>query len=128
MASELRKVLFARLNGALGDVPIYDHVPADAGKLYVSFGPASSLPDDDKVARGREITHQIDVWCETPSAVLVENLLEAIDAELLGAPIEVPGFAVWYVENSYSQILIEPDGIGRHGLQRWKFRIHPLTD
>lgn len=97
---------------------VYDNVPSDAQKPYISFGPSDYRPDDADCIRARTETLQVDCWTadhgkKRPCKILAD----AVKAALHEYEVELSGDNA-LVEMIVAQVRIldDPDGITTHGV------------
>jgi hypothetical protein len=127
---ELQKAIVARLNAdpavtAIVNGRVYDGVPANATRPYVSFGPFQLLPEHGDCLNGGEVFVTLDAWATGPSTVQVKQLGTAIAKALDLAPIVLDGpqrLVEMTIEQT--QYLRDPDGITAHGV----ITVHAFTE
>lgn len=113
----------AVLQGLLGasneDSKIYDHVPDEAVFPFVklSIKPMSDRGNHDW--EGVSIPYQIDVWYRAPGQgdLMVQQIQERIDFLLHNKDICIDGWSIIVHRRSTVNILDEPDGRTKHGIQ-----------
>jgi Protein of unknown function (DUF3168) len=118
---QLQKAIVARLKagatGALVAGRIYDAVPGNAAKPYVSFGPFQLLPEHGDCLDGGEAFVTLDGWAAGPDTVQVKSLGTAIAADLdraelaLDAPQRLVEMSI-----EQTQYTRDPDGITAHAV------------
>jgi hypothetical protein len=119
----LQKALVARLKAdaavnAIVAGRIYDGVPLNAPKPYISFGPFDVLPDLGDCLDGAQAVIQLDAWSlQNGSTVQVKQLGAAIAAALDEATFALDAPHV-LVDMTVEPIryLKEPDGLTAHGV------------
>src|SRR5262245_61331749 len=115
----LQKALVARLtadpgvNGIVGN-RVYDAVPTNPTKPYVSFGPFQLLPEHGDCLDGGETIIQVDGWANGPDSVEVKRLGAALALALDEASVTLDNNRLVSMEIEQSQYLREPDGITAH--------------
>ena len=119
---ELQKAIVAVLKAdaavnAIVGGRIYDGVPSNATKPYVSFGPFQLLPEHGDCLDGGEAILQLDGWATGPSTVQVKQLGTAIARALDEAPLvlDAPQRCV-EISIEQTQYLRDPDGITAHAV------------
>ena len=96
---------------------IYDAVPMNATKPYVSFGPFQLLAEEGDCIEGGEIIVQLDAWAVGPDTVEVKRLGSAVAMALDNAPLALDeNQRLVMLEIQNIQYLREPDGLTAHGV------------
>lgn len=128
----LQKALVARLKAdadvaALVNGRIYDSVPANATKPYLSFGPFQVLPERGDCLDGAEVVITLDGWAAGPDSVTVKRVGAAVAAALDEAAIalEAPQRLVEMLVEPISY-LRDPDGITGHAVITVRAMCEPL--
>jgi hypothetical protein len=126
----LQKAIVARLKADAGVNAIiagriYDAVPGNAVKPYVSFGPFQMLPEHGDCLDGGEAFVTLDGWAAGPDTVTVKQLGAAVAKALDLAPIVLDG-GQRLVEMSIeqTQYMRDPDGITAHAV----VTVHAYTE
>jgi hypothetical protein len=126
---ELQKAIVAALKAdpdvaAIIAGRIYDAVPGNATKPYLSFGPFQLLPEHGSCLDGGEAIITLDAWAAGPDTVEVKRLGTAVAAALDLAPIvlDAPQRLV-EISVEQTQYMRDPDGITAHGV----ITVHALT-
>lgn len=109
-----------------GDKAIYDDVPQSrtpesaAEFPYVVVGDLTQIPFDADDFNGREMTLTIHTFSRYRGAREANSVMDAIKEALhdqtLGIAGETPVLTLW----EYAEILRDPDGLTRHGVQRFR--------
>jgi hypothetical protein len=124
---QLHKAIKARLDAFVEMVEgrIYDAVPGNAVKPYISFGPFQLLPEHGDCLDGGEAFVTLDGWCAGPDSVQIKQLGKAVAAALDLAPLSLDS-PQRLVEMSIEQIqyLRDPDGITAHAV----ISVHAWTE
>lgn len=108
--------------GATGNLVggrIYDGVPPNAVKPYVSFGPFQLLPEHGDCLDGGEAIMTIDAWsivAGTSSTVEVKTIGAAIAKDLDRATLVLDGQHLIELSIEQIQYLRDPDGITAHAV------------
>lgn len=107
---------------------VYDAVPTDAAKPYLSFGPTQVLPDIADEYEGSEVTFQIDGWSAGPSSVEAKRIGKAVRAALSGAALVLDDDErLVNIEPIQTNYLPEPDGITQHAALTFRVRTEPTA-
>lgn len=128
-ALPLQKAIVAALKAdsgvaAICNGRIYDGVPTNATKPYVSFGPFQMLPEHGDCLEGGESFVQIDAWCSGPDTVQSKQLGAAIAKALDEATLTLDGNRLVGLVVAQTQYLRDPDGITAHAV----VQLQALTD
>lgn len=106
----------AAVSGIVGE-SIFDAVPANAKKPYVSLGPSQIAPDLADEYEGAAERLQIDCWSAGPGKVEVKKLAAAIHAALHDAPLALDGDQrLVYLRIEQTQYMLDPDSMSEHGV------------
>lgn len=119
---ELQRVIYNTLSGAaavyaiVGESPprIYDHVPPDATKPYISMAPPQVLPDKADCIDGAETIFTVDGWSAGPGSVEIKQLGAAIANALDEVEFVLTGHRTVVCQLEQIQYLDDPDGITKH--------------
>ena len=105
---------------------IYDGVPQDSVFPYVVIGDDTVRPFDTMTEDGAEVTLTIHTW-DSPDAdgdpvgaKITKQIMAAIENALDQASISVTGHTLTLLRHEFSQVLNDPDGLTRHGVQRFR--------
>jgi hypothetical protein len=123
---QMQKAIVAWLaNDPVVDAPVFDAVPGNAVKPYISFGPFQALPEHGDCLDGGEIFITLDCWANGPDTVEVKRLTAAVARSLDRAPM-VLDYPQRMVEMAVEQIqyMRDPDGITAHGV----VTVHAFTE
>jgi hypothetical protein len=117
----LQKAIVACVTADAGMVPliggrIYDAVPMNAVKPYVSFGAFQLLPEAGDCLEGGETVIQLDVWAKGPDTVEAKRVGAALITALDDAALALDGQRLVLLSVSDAQYLREPDNITSHGV------------
>lgn len=115
-SSELQSLIWQTLTDDLNvTCPVYDKVPEDASKPYISFGPENWIPDDTGCRLGILISCQIDFWTDSPGRDEIKPIVWAAYEALHGTDLAL-------VEHQYEMgrvvsvdIERDDDGLTTHG-------------
>jgi len=127
---ELQKAIVAVLKADAGVSAIiagriYDAVPENAVKPYVSLGPFQLLPEHGDCLDGGEAIVTLDGWAAGPQTVQIKQLGHAIAKALDMAPITLDA-PQRLVEMSIeqTQYMRDPDGLTAHAV----ITVHAWTE
>lgn len=106
---------------------VYDSVPTNATKPYLSFGPWQVIPDQGDCYDASDIAVQIDGWSIGPGSVEAKKIGRAVRAALDQKPLtldESERLVVMVIEQT--QYLVEADGITQHAVVQFTARTEPI--
>ena len=116
----LQKGLYTLLSAHM---TVYDAVPQDTDFPYVTVGEATAIEWCTKTSNGTEATVTVHTWSRYPGRKECLTLMDTVLQKITETPVTFAGFAVVTVEMELMEIIEEPDGITRHGVQKFRFRI-----
>ena len=107
---------------------VYDDFPGqDVAMPYVVMGEVSGRDWSDKFSPGQEVTSTIHVWSDYPGrkecAEIQDAVLRALSSEALHLG---PNFRAVYSGLDLSEIIIDIDGVSRHGVLRLRYLIEEV--
>lgn len=100
--------------------PIYDDVPQDAAFPYVTLGDDTHLAFDTDDSLGAESTIVVHVWSRYRGRKEVKEIQSLIYERLVRQFIPVQDHDLITIEFEYSDVIMDPDGMTRHGVQRFR--------
>lgn len=123
--------LLARQRDATGDVTtgpaVYDHVPQppdggnDAWFPYVTIGDNDSSEWDTDTETGLDTAVTVHVWSRQRGRMEAREIQGAIyDALHRNDSLAVTGQDTVLCQQEFAQVLVDPDGKTRHGVQRFR--------
>lgn len=111
----------ATLQGFIGNpARVYDHVPQDSTFPYVVAGESSGLPWDTKDSDGMEQTLMVHTWSRYRGSKEVKQIMSAIVDVIDQQALSVMGHTLVQLRFEFSDILLDLDGLTRHGVQRFR--------
>ncbi len=107
---------------------VFDDFPGqDVAMPYVISGEVTGRDWSDKFAAGQEVTSTIHVWSGYPGrkecAEMLDKILQALSREGLYLGQD---FRAVYSGLELSEIIIDIDGVSRHGVLRFKYLIEEV--
>lgn len=113
---------FAPLTALLSDGAgsVYDHVPEDAGFPFLSVGESVARPFDDKSAGGMDQQVAIHSWSRQRGLKEVKTIMAAVVEALDRQELSLAGHSLIDISFQFSDSLLDPDGLTRHGIQRFR--------
>ena len=124
---ELQKAIYSELaadagvKALIGDpARLYDHVSASPTYPYVTLGEAIAIDESTFGKLGQEHMVDVDTWSRYRGAKEAKEIMSVISKALHEATLTLSGFDHAGIMLDFSQLLRDPDGITRHGVQRFK--------
>jgi hypothetical protein len=99
---------------------VYDHVPQDAAFPYVVIGDSTEAQWDTDDSTGTEATVTIHVWSRFRGRSETKLIQDAIYQSLHRYDLPIDGVHTVTVEWEYAESFLDPDGLTRHGVQRFR--------
>ena len=123
----LQRAIYDRLKAKL-NIPVYDQVPEGAKFPYVTLGETTALDWSTKLEAGQEITHTLHIWSQYPGMKEVLELVDEVIQAFTAAPLDLKtdGFQSVVHSLDMNEVLRDPDGITRHGILRFRFKIQEI--
>lgn len=122
-----QQLVYDRLSGALGvGVTIFDNAPflPEAAPSttfpYVVLGNDTSVAFDTDDTVGAEVTVTLHFWSRAEGFKEVKTIMQAAYDRLNRATLSITGFNVVDCLHEFSEALADPDGVTRHGIQRYR--------
>lgn len=122
---ELQTAIYGNLEASLS-VPVYDDVPQDADAPYVTIGQATFVEFSTDGRNGFDCTQTVHVWSDYQGTKECKLLQGAVYDSLNRVELAVTGYTVLGPEFEYSEVTNDPNGITRHGIQRFRIRLIKL--
>lgn len=119
---ELQKAIYSKLAGALS-VSVFDDVPQDEPAPYVTIGAATFADFSTDERTGFDCTYTIHVWSDNEGTREAKQLQGDIYTALNRVELAVAGYTVLDPEFEFSDVLDDPNGITRHGVQRFRIKL-----
>ncbi|OZI17928.1 DUF3168 domain-containing protein [Bordetella genomosp. 7] len=121
----IQEAIFARLSGytpLAGRVGgrIYDAVPQNTEFPYVVIGEDDSTAYDDDVNLGADTDLTLHVWSRHEGRKEAKEILQLIYDALSRYPLAVTGAHTVLLDAEYQNTLLDPDGLTRHGVIRFR--------
>jgi len=124
---ELQKTVFSALNSAsITDAAgsaitgVFDDVPEGTAYPYVVMGEETATNIGVKDKDMHEYTQTIHVWSQYRGMRDVKEIMEQIYTLLNDYSITVSGASAITLRHEFQTVLLEDDGITRHGIMRFR--------
>lgn len=122
----LHKAQYDRLK-AVTSYRIFDNLPEQAEFPYVVLGEVSGRDWSDKFEPGQEVFSTVHVWSQYPGRKEAAEMQDAVLRALTSSPLALgPDFYAAFVALDMSEMIIDIDGVTRHGIIRIKYLIEEL--
>ena len=118
----LQAALYAAVDAAT-TAGVYDHAPdglADDAFPYVTVNDLQAIDDSTKTYAGQEIMANLHVWSRYSGNKEVQDIFAALHTALHNATLTVTGATAAVCRYEASNIMQDPDGRTKHGVQRFK--------
>lgn len=116
----LQAAIFNALDGVPGMPPVYDDVPENVPFPYVVIGDDVSAAFDDDCGSGADSMVTIHVWSTYPGRAEAKQILELIYRTLHRSNLVIAGNVTITIDADYQMTLLDPDGVTRHGVIRFR--------
>lgn len=108
----------ATLSGLISGV--YDDVPEGTAYPYVVLGDDTAINFGSKTKDGNEHTLNIDIWSRYRGKKESVQIMERIYTLLHNVDISLSGASLINIRQEFNTILVDADGITRHGIMRFR--------
>ena len=100
---------------------IYDFVPEGTDFPYVKIGDQTMVDDGTKTKQGSDFTLIIHTFSRYRGSVEIKNIMSVVYDILHESSLSVSGASLVNARFEFADILVDPDGITKHGVQRFRF-------
>ena len=108
------------LDTLVGNNRIYDEVPQGSAYPYIEIGDETTIDGGVKDKDGQEFTQTIHIWSRYRGSKEVKEIAERIYTLLHNVGISVSGASFANSRNEFFTILLDDDGLTRHGIMRFR--------
>lgn len=123
----LQQAVYDQLSSYPSMPPVYDDVPGDAAFPYVVVGEDTHIPFDTDDSLGSESTLTLHVWSRYCGKKECKEIMALIYDALTRQALVLEAHYLITIEFEYSEVLLDPDGITRHGVQRFRALVEQAT-
>jgi len=103
---------------------VFTHVPQDLESYpYVVLFDSGMTSENNDAYLGFEGVFNLHSWTDQRDMAVIGNIQKAIYDVLNHAELTMTGYEVPDIQQEFSTILRDPDGITLHGVQRYKILI-----
>lgn len=129
MIVEVQAAIYSKVSGIAGlGAGVYDHAPQGSTSYpYVIIDPMDTS-DDSTITETEAMIGQfnIHVWSKQKSSLEAATIQKKIyDALHLAEDLDPSPYGVSIILQESSNILRDPDGITRHGVQTYRIEFEP---
>ena len=103
---------------------VFDHVPQNETFPYLTIGPTTQLPWDTKDSDGMEHTIEVHCWSQYAGQSEIKRMMAASMDAVDNKALIVTGHTLVLLQFTFGQTVSDPDGITRHGIQRFRALIN----
>lgn len=122
--SDIQKAFYEALTGSTSVMAlvsgVFDHVPPKQAMPYIVVGDDTAADWDTDNSTGFEATCTIHVWSEYRGRAEAQSILDEIYSLLHRQPMTMTGYNVIDVQCEYQEVGVDPDGLTRHGVMRFR--------
>ena len=124
--TNLQKAIFSTLSAdssldsLVGNNKILDDVPQGTNYPYVQIGEETSIDAGLKDKEAQEYTLTIHIWSRYRGNKETKEIAERIYTLLHNGAISVTGASLANIRNEFFTVLIDDDGLTRHGVMRFR--------
>tara|TARA_R100001510_G_scaffold21831_1_gene19115 strand:+ start:469 stop:876 length:408 start_codon:yes stop_codon:yes gene_type:complete len=108
------------LDGLIGNNRIYDEVPQNSAYPYVVIGEETTIDAGTKDKDAQEFTQTIHIWSRYRGSKQTKEIAQRIYTLLHNVAISVSGASFVNSRNEFFTILLDDDGLTRHGVMRFR--------
>lgn len=116
----LQTAVHNRLSGYPGMPDVHDDVDPDAAFPYVVIGEDTHIPWDTDDSVGAESTVTLHVWSRYRGKKEAKDIQGLIYEALNRHELSVDGYHLVTLEFEYSDVILDADGLTRHGVSRFR--------
>lgn len=122
---ELQKAVYEALVTALDPVKVYDAVPQDDDTYpRVNIGDDTHADWSTKTENGEMHTLTIHAWSREQGNKEALNLMKQIYDTLHKQTLALTGHHLVLMQYEFSEVMLDPDGVTRHGVTRFRILTH----
>ena len=99
---------------------VHDEVQEGDTYPFVTLGRDSSIDFSTKDVDGSEYTINLDIWSQYKGSKETKQIMDRIHDLLHDSSLSVTGFNLVNFRFEFGDVLVDPDGITRHGVMRFR--------
>lgn len=126
MIESVQAAIFSKINAIVG-LNVFGYVPQDETDYpYVVVGTLRLENADTETELGYDCFFRVHTWSVQKSSKETIGIQKQIyDAMHLATDLTPSGYSVIGVYQTFSEIMLENDGITRHGVQQFRIQFEP---
>lgn len=122
--NEIQKAFYDALTGSTSVMAlvsgVFDHVPPKQAFPYICIGDDTAIDWDTDNSVGLEATCTLHVWSDYRGRSQAKNIMETIYGLLHRQDMTIEGYTTVDVQCEYQEVGVDPDGLTRHGVMRFR--------
>jgi len=122
--NDIQKAIYAKLTGSTSLMAlvsgVFDHVPPKQAMPYIVIGDDTAIDYDTDNSVGVEATCTIHIWSDYRGRSEAKKIMAAIYSLMHRQPMAIAGLTVIDVQCEYQEVGVDPDGLTRHGVMRFR--------
>lgn len=125
MINEIQEAFYGRIS-ALSGISAYNHVPQDEVDYPFVVVDSITLENNDSDSEFAYIgMAYVHVWSDYKGEFEAAGIQKQIYDACHRQPLTTTSYKISGIHQEFSEILVDPDGITRHGVQRYKIYFEP---
>lgn len=128
MINVVQAALYAKIK-AISGITAFQYVPqVTVDYPYVTVDPMALDFDDYDSESGFNGILDVNVWADEKSSLGVADIQKQIYDAMhhQEASFTIVGYGITILQQEFTEILLDPDGITHHGVQRFRVVFEPL--
>lgn len=117
---ELQKAVHALISPVVAPALVHDAVPQEPAYPYLNIGELYGGDWDTDDSLGREVFFHIHTWSRYDGMKELHEKMDVVKRTLHNQQFTVPGEIMVLCLLDYMNTTIDPDGLTRHGIQRFR--------
>lgn len=112
----------------LGGVKVFDQTAPQAATMpYVILGRCALTENDFDQGSAFSCALDVHAWSDERSRIEANNIQERVREVLhRDTGLTITGFGVSGIQQTFSEVMVDPDNITRHGVQSFEIFFEPL--
>lgn len=99
---------------------VLDDVPSNQAYPFIRLGEDTAIDYDTKTLQGGEFTIELHIWSQYKGSKECKQIMDKVHDLLHDSSLSVTGFNLINLRFEFSDIMIDPDGVTRHGIMRFR--------
>jgi hypothetical protein len=126
--SALQAAIHTRLSTYPGMPSVKDDVEVTLPHPYIVIGEDTHIPWDTDDSTGAESTITLHIWSRQRGKKETKDIQGLIYTALNRYEMSVDGHHLVTMEFDYSDVIMDPDGLTRHGISRYRTLVESEED